>query len=601
MSRKREITMRISKRIRLARLCVLFLGLLALTPTFETSGRGCSKRTIEFKSTPTLVHTWVSESPGPAVEAEVRARVIALDKTVSPQTLVEIVRTLSHVLTISKMYKNADVDVALITEACVELRSDFRQRVETALTQAPSGWETLQLMTSNSHLAMKLDILYSTQFVKWYPNHGSVAAYLISKSGMESVMDAWSVRASDAVDYLNWKLPTKGYRPEDTIFRATRSYTASTALVNNDHRLFSYLRRFVRKPFKTFIMPSGRILVPDSVFIASYLRVEKLDGFREKIKLLSQNLVELEKCVPRVHMQVAVVCADYVVAAAVRAMLAKYDSWDVVFSVSVHSRRFNKFYFLPAMFDDILRHEKVLLLDSDMDLVGFPLIEYFELTSRFVISGTVHQNVKEMIDSDSDPPRQWYWINNGAWWQEQLPNVLLLETDFVEQAFTLMDSRFAIWFFHQILQEDLVSHRAANGQVYPGESDWGPDLLWCGAAADWLTTADISTLDRPCAISTFPVYHIDDRQRDIHPRADHSPQEVVGSENREQLELYAQRFPDWFAYSSNFVRYAGGSGQSVDASFRDRILVHDIEMGRTFRSYSDRGSIPTALKRGIVQ
>ena len=69
-----------------------------------------------------------------------------------------------------------------------------------------------------------------------------------------------------------------------------------------------------------------------------------------------------------------VVCVSNAIARAVSQQLSnEIERIDQVFvSVSVNPVRFNKFMFIAELLPSIRSFERVMLLDSDMDLMGFP-------------------------------------------------------------------------------------------------------------------------------------------------------------------------------------------------------------------------------------
>ena len=218
--------------------------------------------------------------------------------------------------------------------------------------------------------------------------------------------------------------------------------------------------------------------------IVSSMRVSQVSDYYRNVGLLLQNFKEFRKHVKRVQMKINVVCVHDSTARNVTEIVARSHErlLGVSTSVLVNPRMFNKFIFVSEALHDFEVFEKVLLLDSDMDLMGFAIPEYFELVANYVIGGTVHQNVDEMLSKNYDKAsRQWFKIFNGAWWQNHAPDVLMFETKFVEQAFVLMDARFAQWFFTRILSEKHLFFTDKAGIKRQRQSDFGPDLLWCEA------------------------------------------------------------------------------------------------------------------------
>ena len=54
---------------------------------------------------------------------------------------------------------------------------------------------------------------------------------------------------------------------------------------------------------------------------------------------------------------------------------------------------------------------------------------------------------------------------------------------FIEQYFVIFDGVFANWFFEQVLAEEFMTDQDGSKLV----SSWGPDFMWCGAAASYIS------------------------------------------------------------------------------------------------------------------
>ena len=110
-----------------------------------------------------------------------------------------------------------------------------------------------------------------------------------------------------------------------------------------------------------------------------------------------------------------------------------------------------------------------------------------------------------------------------------------------------------------------------TGEMHQRQSDFGPDLIWCGAAAEWLKKGLGVSRARPCGLVTFPIIHKDDRQLGLQGVDDRTDIEKQWIERR-PLEIYSKDFSSWYQYSRQFVKTIGGNiraeGTILEKSFR---------------------------------
>jgi hypothetical protein len=128
--------------------------------------------------------------------------------------------------------------------------------------------------------------------------------------------------------------------------------------------------------------------------------------------------------------------------------------------------------------------------------------------------------------------RQWFKFTDGALWKdtEEFRSFQSKKTPFLEQYFVMMDGAFAAWFFPQILTEALL--KDLNGQ--PTQSNWGPDVLWCGAAREWAPRRTVCLL--------VPVISRHDDTKQVYHWTSSSLRRY---RNLEQASRYKEAFPQW--------------------------------------------------------
>jgi len=109
----------------------------------------------------------------------------------------------------------------------------------------------------------------------------------------------------------------------------------------------------------------------------------------------------------------------------------------------------------------------------------------------------------------ADSHRQWFKVHDAKEWKREdvgvaeFQSVDPIPVRFLEQYFVLIEANFAAKYFEKILTDAFVSQN----------SDYGPDQMWCGAAAD-KTYGNSSILSSPCSL--IPVISLHEDTRQIH-------------------------------------------------------------------------------------
>jgi hypothetical protein len=172
--------------------------------------------------------------------------------------------------------------------------------------------------------------------------------------------------------------------------------------------------------------------------------------------------------------------------------------------VEIHvraSKRFNKYLFLSSLLSNgtISGYDYILLKDSDIRLAGFAWNTFMDRKGDAVVAGALRENVVESLAHNAGKrPRQCYQIHEAPFWKEGLgptfwKGVIPLDVPIIEQFFALFQADFGQWYFSQILTNDFVSQ----------QSDWGPDLMWCGAARQYKPD------QTPCRLVPVSLLHVD--------------------------------------------------------------------------------------------
>mmetsp|Transcript_2105 Transcript_2105/g.4759 ORF Transcript_2105/g.4759 Transcript_2105/m.4759 type:complete len:439 (+) Transcript_2105:900-2216(+) len=168
------------------------------------------------------------------------------------------------------------------------------------------------------------------------------------------------------------------------------------------------------------------------------------------------------------------------------------------------SARFNKFVFIKPLVQQMGDYDYVLLKDADQRIAGFPWNTFMEKKGESVISGPLRQVVGESVMNWTrtwHSNRQKFQLHEAKYWKSaenatDFESVEPLASGFIEQYFVLLEGDFAAWFFEGVLTDEFLDQTL----------DWGPDLMWCGAAADMHP-------EKPaCALVPVVSEHLDTRQ-----------------------------------------------------------------------------------------
>eukprot|EP01083_Nonionella_stella_P192837 712600_1 len=232
---------------------------------------------------------------------------------------------------------------------------------------------------------------------------------------------------------------------------------------------------------------------------------------------------------------------------------------NVHFNAKVSSKAFNKFSYLQNILDKMAEYDLVLLKDNDQRISGFPWRTFIEKKGNAVVAGPLRQTAGETVkwSISHSKGRQYFqlheaqkWLHrsqgSGSWTSNYLSNVVPVEVPVLEEYFNVFDGKFASYFFGRVLTETFV------GQ----SSCWGPDLLWCAAAAEW------SSHSRP-GCNLVPVVSTHEDTRQISKGKSHSD---AGN----KIVTYFQKHPSfgkWETPANNWKWAIGGRGlKEIEAS-----------------------------------
>jgi hypothetical protein len=217
--------------------------------------------------------------------------------------------------------------------------------------------------------------------------------------------------------------------------------------------------------------------------------------------------------------------------------------------IRTSNERFNKYQFLKSLVSagtiNSTGYDYILLKDSDMRLAGFAWNTFMDRKGNAVVAGAVRQAVDESLARNAGSTkrrRQFYQIHDATFWKEGLgttfwKGVVPLDVPIIEQYFALIQADFGSWFFSQILTDDYVSQ----------PNDWGPDMMWCGAAGEYKP-------DQPsCYLVPVSILHDDTRTIKIN--------KSWGDAGRKVLRRFATNevFKRWLSKQEIWLKIMGGA------------------------------------------
>ena len=498
-------------------------------------------------------------------------------------SLTDIAILVSHLTILEEAYRLRRDPIVVINEDLTPEKG-FLDEIDWFIRAAPLGFEAVQLVTFDESTKVRLGGLKIDKFMDWFPRGSSSAGYLMTRQGMHRTLSAFDMFARD----VHIRIPEEPMvvLAQEALYYNTEAYVAacgclrwknSSSSASTDHRN-GWLQACAGE------VEQSKVALVEPVLVFTTFRIRSLRKLVEIMKLVIRNKQTLSRYSRSTFWTIHMIVTDLSLLRQVKQYVevklkAIQGPTEQVFEVhfAYNPVRYNKFYFLRSVLPMLAKYKWFMLTDGDMHFAGYAWGDFLKRASTAVIAGTIHQSVDEELSKNNGvPKRQWFKIFEGSWWSENLPEVLAVRLPFVEQSFAMMDAQFAEWYFKQILT-DVHMFYLDKSTLIPRQSDFGPDVLWCGAAAEWLRTKRRRSLEHPCVVVTLPMKHGDDRQ--IGAQAFEIRDAVLAKQlkfiERHPLDLYRSDFPAWFKYSRQFIKRIQGRAVFNDdflAFLRNRAL-----------------------------
>ncbi|KAL7437719.1 hypothetical protein ACHAXM_005805 [Skeletonema potamos] len=408
---------------------------------------------------------------------------------------------LSHLKAIKQAYDDGR-ETALIVEDDALLSGVFCDEFDAYVAQAPVGWKVLQLATNNPHVVMQGSLMHEP-FISWQRYHHSSRAYLINRSGMETLLG--KVHSTTLTGESVWSVQEfPSVVADEAIYTFIGDTYYSTGLWIDTSQLDSTIQKHQAKgrwadPYsivagkereqvamKSQISPAH--LFDRSLLVVMNVRIVNEDQIAREIEVITQDIHAVCKFHRVCEWMINVVATDPFLRLFQEAAsgLPSY----VHLHTKLYSKNFNKFLFVEDVLSRLAQFDLMLLKDNDQRINGFPWRTFVEHTNNAVLSAPLRSTQKDHMlwstlkeksqDVQFHDANYWLLWYNGRDWHQRLiakfRSIESVDVPFLETYFVLLDARFAKHLFQRVFASGLLDDSSRWGKV---------EYLWCQAAFDW--------------------------------------------------------------------------------------------------------------------
>eukprot|EP00984_Skeletonema_dohrnii_P005535 scaffold1955_cov106-Skeletonema_dohrnii-CCMP3373.AAC.3 len=400
---------------------------------------------------------------------------------------------MSHLKAIKQAYDDGR-DVALIVEDDALLSSLFCDEFDDYVAQAPDGWKVLQFATNNPHVVMHGSLMHEP-FISWQRYHHSTRAYLINRSGMETLLG--KVHFTN----LTGGSVTVRVASDETIYTFTGDTYYSTGLWIDTSDLDSTIQKHHTKgrwehPYSFLEGKEGEQLAMKrqapsahlfgrSLLVVMNVCISNESQIEREIEVITRDIHAVCKLHRVCEWEINVVAVEASLATLFEEAASGLPSCAHLHT-KVHSEAFNKFTFVGDVLGKLANYDLMLFKDNDQRINGFPWRTFVEHTDNAVLSAPLRSTQRDHMLFNTDKEKsqdvqfhdvnQWLFWWNGRRWNSRLfdkfQSIEPVEVPYLETYFVLMDAMFAKHFFERAFASGLLD-------------DSSLDYLWCKAASDW--------------------------------------------------------------------------------------------------------------------
>lgn len=433
-------------------------------------------------------------------------------------TFKEAACTLSHLKAIREAY-NGGHDMVMIIEDDVSLTSQFFENWMAYAEQAPKDWHILQWATSNE--AVNKRELYKSNdlWISWKPYYYGAFAYSIRREGMQLILDhAYEESSSNGTASDRWKFlePDILVADELVYYLAQNTYTSTfpwivleefASTLGNSHNIAT--NNALEFGDSTLAVPKLEALErPERIAVVTSYRLTDKDSIVKEIQRIKADIDALSKFHSSYRWFINVVLVHKDLRSFFEDKRSDLPSDFIDFRIQISSKCFNKFVFVNDVLNDVVHYDYVLLKDGDINIAGFEWNVFMNAKGDSIIAGPFRETTEELMYRarfnllSQESTLQSGGIFNTYKDESFAAKPSVISTMFLEQSFALIRSDFALWYFRQVLTDFFLEQ----------ETDWGVDMMWCGAAYGFQDFDENAFSSSPCSLVPANILHKDTKQ-----------------------------------------------------------------------------------------
>jgi len=433
----------------------------------------------------------------------------------------EVARSISHLKAIQQAFSNGLVTALIVEEDAVLTRS-FLENWKNYLQFAPVDWTVLQWTTNNPAVNKKESHRSNDYWLSWSGHHSSTIAYTINREGMRRILRRTSnIFTKKENRSIHWRFDESNLLIADEIIymAAGNAYTSSYGwFLLRKPRNFSLgelSAKFDQSEHVPGIEQFQNVERPESIAIIQNVRLRNTQEIQEEARRLNADVRALTRFNPHSYWFVKIVLIRSDLLPMFHQTFLQCPNDNVQFEVEVSKNLFNKFIFVHKKLHVLTRFDNLLLKDNDIRLAGFEWNTFLNTKNDSLISAPYRVDTegltcrqREKIRGSKNSTNYTVELQDGRLFNTPLDkdfqNVRGNPVMALEMFMVLMKSDFALWFFKRALTREFLSQNVS----------WGPDLIWCGAAHDFLKNTNKSSekAPLPCSLVTVNVIHLNTKQ-----------------------------------------------------------------------------------------
>ena len=415
---------------------------------------------------------------------------------------------LSHLKAIKQAHDSGD-ELVFIAEDDALFSSFFCDEFQDYIAQTPEGWKVLQFSTNSPHVVVQGSLM-SEPFISWQRYHHSTRAYLINRTGMETILS--KVHSTSLTGKSVWRIQEfPSVVADEAIYSLIGDTYYSTGLWVDTSELdstiqqtnvpqgwnnpYSYLegKKRTQVAMKKGIAHSH--LLDRSLLVVMTVRINDKSQIAREVAMMKEDIHAICSFHKVCNWEVNVVATE-----ASLVTLFEETASELPLYVHLHtkmqSKPLNKFLFVKEILDELAHFDSVLFKDNDQRLNGFPWRTFVQHIDNAVLSAPLRSTQRDHMlwstkkkkseDIQLYDVNHWLFWNNGRDFHRHLLGIFKhiepVEVPFLSTYFVHMDAKFAKFFFQKrVLASDIHEFSSMHN-------------LWCKAAFDWDSARPSCTL-----------------------------------------------------------------------------------------------------------